>query len=565
MNENSDKNEKLKSHEDDDLTVSEDDNSDNDSDTDQSKSKDANRKTSEADLKQPEKQTLASFFKTKVEREKESKAETSTGVAQEISAEPPHNLEIGHDTSSEEQEENLTNQEVQEATIIIVDARTQEIGEELNTVEPDSSKEFEALAGAVFLETLQDLASGDTEVTPELIDSAFDEALDDLSIEDNAEDAENKAGELPDPTDAEEDSNIPPPVAPIPPITPPVVPPIPPIGPNIATYPLVPPPGGGTTNYNYGPPPYGPNFTPNIPNTPANPNNQPIIIQEIHNHHSDLLLGVIVGYIIGRRGGRKRTEKKLIPKIDNLEEQLKTLHDTIIEKEVLIRKIARENAEMAKKSADNDNNPISATKILERRKTKKQVKEALKRREELAKDPGVEKIGKFSLPALRVFHERRLPDGTENNPSRKRVEVMTTLELLEKVEGLIIHDLKVTEMHERGRLTDDSLRQITKEYLRSGLYEQTFFRELLPDQAHIETLKNQAIEKNNEHSVDETVKNSFTQESPRKNAFTYPNTPQKSSIFKSYKNYKLQKQAVVSGVISAIFLVAILAVYLLVR
>jgi hypothetical protein len=555
MSETPDKHEKLKSHKDED----EDDVIDAGSDESDIDSKSTSKRDSENEKSstEPPKKTndgLASFFKTKDERLKEDQGPTDK-------KQPSEQLEQEQVFAETEQEldDNLSNQEVQEATIAIADARTQEVSEELNLAEPDSVEEFEALADAVFLESLKDLAFENTEVTPELIEAAFDEALGDLSLDENPAEADDELPKQLEPQEAtvvplvdDESNPITPAIAPVTPVTPPV-------GPPASTIPPMPPPGVAV--HNYGPSPFGPNFAHN-PNVNSGPNTPPVVVQEIYNQHSDLLLGVIVGYLIGRRGGRKRTEKKLIPKIENLEEQVKTLHDTILEKEVKIRKIARENAEEIKRKLELNsiNTAASASLILERRKTRKEVKEALKRREILAKDPGVEKIGKFSLPALKVFHERRLPDGSENSPSRKRVEVMNTAELLEKVEGLVIHDLRVTEMFHSGRLSDDALRQITKEYLRNGPYEQTFFRELMPDLKHIETLKNQAIEKNIVNSVDEISRNQFAIEPTRRSGSEFPLSQKKPRVFGSLKK---QKKYAITGFVSAVTLVALVFVFML--
>lgn len=597
MNEIPDKHEKLKSHEDeDDVVVS--DSEESDSNSSPTPKEDSRQEQATPREKQPAKEGLASFFKTKAERERDSRVEENNRpdvVEQEKSSDQTKDTEQVTDDSEEATNENLTNEEVQEATLAIVDARTQEVGEELETAEPDSVDEFEALADAVFLESLQELASNESEMTPEVIDAAFDEALEDLSINEEAEEPTEEVIEAVEteetaevPADKDDDpSVIPvasvtpptppvvPPVAPRPP-TPPVAPPMPPVGPPAPPVgpPIVPPMPG--TSYNYSPP-YNPNIPqPNI-NTPA-----PIIIEEIHNHHSDLLLGAILGYIIGRRGGRKRTEKKLIPKIDKLEEQVKTLHDTILEKEVKIRKIARENAEMIQRKLNTANSQVSIDAIMERRKTRKEVKESLKRREILAKDPGVEKIGKFSLPALKVFHERRLPDGTENSPERKRVEIMNESELIEKAQLVFVHNLSVVEMYRRGRLTLESLRQITKEYLRSGPYEQTFLRELLPDPEVIESKRNQVA--NVESTVDhQGMKEIYGNQLKDSNKFVNTNTSEnirtanqpnvigtdesnaEKIVSKTSKPASSQvKKMAISGAITGIVIAAIVAVALLI-
>jgi len=588
MDEKSKHHEKDTTSDDDEQTTT--DSRKSDSESGRTRKSDSGRELEDQKEKQPPKETLASFFKTKEEREQDKRQDEANVYIerprnQDEIQEQPEDTELVLDSPDNETiGENLTNEEVQEATLAIVDARTQEIAEELEVAEPDSVDEFEALADAVFLESLQDLASNESEMTPEVIDAAFDEALEDLSIGEEITEPSEEVKEV-EPEDAtepiadldEDDSSIPPvtpAVSPLPivtpplstPPTPPVAPPMPPVGP--PTPPMGPPVGPSTpgANYNYNQP-YSPNMVQHNMNTPT-----PIIIEEIHNHHSDLLLGAILGYIIGRRGGRKRTEKKLLPKIEKLEEQVKTLHDTIIEKEVQIRKIARENAETIKRKLELNSaeSPVSAALIMERRKTRKEVKEILRRREILASDPGVEKIGKFSLPALKVFHERRLPDGTENNPARIRVEVMNEAELLDKAQPIVIHNLSIVEMYMRNRLGLESLRQVTKEYLRSGPYEQTFLRELLPDPEIIKQKRDQVAQVEsmvNHQNMGEIYSNQTVTSQASNDQFA--STSDKNIFGKAVsKNSRIGqapvKKMVVSGAITGIIIAAITAVALLI-
>jgi uncharacterized membrane-anchored protein YhcB (DUF1043 family) len=367
-----------------------------------------------------------------------------------------------------EQEPNLSEEEVHEATIVIIDSLTQEVADELEFAEPNSLNEFEALADAVFLDELIEIAEAEGEITKESIEQAYNEAVVDLSLDetdslidnpvvtDDSDDEPDKLG-----SNQEENSQN--------------------------TLPIASNPISPSSNQNVTSSPTQPaSFTynnlqvNNYTNKLSAPSKTIETVEIIHGRRSDMLVGAIIGYIIGRRGGRKRTEKKLKPKIDNLEKQVTELHNTIVEKELRIRKLARDNVELSK---DVENKTSIA---IERRHTKKDIKEKLKRREELSKDPSVERIGKFSLPALKIFHERRLPDGSENSPKRKQVEIMTESELLDKVAGLKIHGLDVATMYRKKRLTLETLRQITKEYLRSGPFEQTFNLELLPDEKEIE-------------------------------------------------------------------------------
>lgn len=65
------------------------------------------------------------------------------------------------------------------------------------------------------------------------------------------------------------------------------------------------------------------------------------------NRAGDLLLGGIVGYIIGRRGGRKRTERRLMPLQRELETQVKDLQEKIVGNETKISQLTKERARNA--------------------------------------------------------------------------------------------------------------------------------------------------------------------------------------------------------------------------
>ena len=130
------------------------------------------------------------------------------------------------------------------------------------------------------------------------------------------------------------------------------------------------------------------------------------------------------------------------------------------------------------------------------------------------------------MPALKVFHERRIPDGHENSPKRKQVETMTESELLEKIGDLRIEGYEVKTIYQNGRLGTESLRQITKEYLRGGPYKQTFIRELIRDNQEIEKSRevikniNSDIGKKNEvnNKINEKSREKISKEEAMKKA-----------------------------------------------
>lgn len=104
-------------------------------------------------------------------------------------------------------------------------------------------------------------------------------------------------------------------------------------------------PGGGG-GYAGGLPPRGPGFGGagfNVAPSAAN-----VITQDITAERramtQGLLVGGILGYLIGKRRGRIKTEKRLLPIQKKLEKEVKALHETVAIKEQAIRKVAAEKA-----------------------------------------------------------------------------------------------------------------------------------------------------------------------------------------------------------------------------
>jgi hypothetical protein len=422
---------------------------DSDEETDENNSKSSKKSVfNKSELRSKK----ASFFRAeKPEKQAEEKSENFKIVDED------HKEESLESSESEEYDE-LSEEELHEAVLVIVDTRMQDVSEELNNAENDTPEEFVAMSSSIFLESLAERASSDEDFTSDDIETAFKETIEDISLDYSEEDLDNEIdspegepSEPPEPPDSftdkiddvPDDETV-----------------------EIARVPITP-----TTI---------PRSTYTGPSSPA-PSQESVNDElEAYIPRSDMLLGLVVGYIIGRRGGRKRTEKEYKPRVEKLEKQVAELTEIVSSKEVLIRKQALKIYEQSFDKVD------KTEAVIERRKVRNQVKENLVKREELMRNPGVEKIGKFSLPALKVFHEKRLPDGSENSPKRVQVEVMTTAQLLEKIEDLRINNLSVKTMFEKNRLTVDALRQITKEYLRGGDYKKTFSHELLPDHDEIE-------------------------------------------------------------------------------
>lgn len=488
-----------------------------------SSSKEKGSTKAESQKPQPESKQRASEKRSAFFKPPKAKDKLDIPLRQESKSDDKEKQLVDSESSREtESNEHLTDAEVSEATAAIIESRESDIAEELTQTEPDSPEEHAAIANAAFLESLRERIESEDVLTPDDLDEAYEETVEDLEFdtevtdqdsdtvdeeitEDNTDEIDDNVNDsqqqLPLPTQTPvSPRSLPPPVPPTPPSpSNPPTPPVPPI-----------PPGPA--------PPQPPNQNPINPSTSQHalhspniaPTSTPVIVER--RRGSNALVWAVVGYIVGRRGGRKRTEKKLQPKIEKLEKEVKELDTRIYEKEEKIRELAKKQVETKPKSS------VEATKSLKkRREVRSEIKAEFKRKEELAANPTVEKVGKFSLPAMEVFRERRLPDGTEDSPKRKPVETMTVVELLEKVADVEVDNELVVKLYEQGRIKPEVLRQITKEYLRRGPYERTLRRELAPDPNVLDE-KRHTIESARERSVDSRQRsNTLASNEPSKN------------------------------------------------
>jgi hypothetical protein len=406
----------------------------------------------------------------------------------------------------------------------VVVERLQEVGQELQL--PDAAENLNEIeADAEFLEDVSEhLEEG---MEPE---QAIDIALEGVL----SEDAEGAEGELSqaelanaEAAEAEEDD----PLSPVTPVQrttasrstppPPVRPPVPPTRPPVPPTPPTPP---APATYYYNPNTIAPTpATPNSPNVPSNPNVIPPDDTEYGRRRSgDLLLGGIVGYMIGRRGGRKRTEARLEPEIKKRDAQLEDLKTKLEESEVAVRVDAATKAPEASVVEKTVEVPAEARVIKEIeervehisvetiKEEKRLIEEQEKVFEQLLVDvPQVETNTEFvEVPALQESRDQRQPEKeseketvveknyekqaevrerTKEKPEvvRDKVEAkrdprsMSMPELLAVADHIMYEKASLRQLYERHRIDAVNLRRVVIEYFNGGTrYERLLLHSL---------------------------------------------------------------------------------------
>ncbi|HSX24228.1 MAG TPA: hypothetical protein VLE74_03955 [Candidatus Saccharimonadales bacterium] len=402
--------------------------------------------------------------------------------------------------------EKLSEDEEQEAALQIAKERAEELENQPEPTEED-------LAAAAFVENLEEAIDTGAPVN-EAMDSAQQKALEVAGIETPPEDIQEEepeppAEDVPPPVEMEEPVEEEEPPAPVPPTAAgggtgiPPVPPVPPAAAAAANMPPSPPvpPGAGPPFAPGGGGPGGklPPNTPNTPNIAANtaPNQPPEAVYDRHSHAPYVLAGGLVGYLLGRRRGRIKTEKKLLPIQHKLEKEVNDLRDKIRWREEKVRTIVREKVVKE---------PEAAETIKERYARREEEKErirtkAAERRAGSEKSPDEktaevlehpEKIGKFAVLAERPEESsgaasphryERLREERVEQGGRRPVEIMTLPELLLIAERIHIEQSSLRRLYETHRLDDEGLRRVVEAYLRGERYDRILNDNLLtPEQ-----------------------------------------------------------------------------------
>ncbi|MGC1176560.1 MAG: hypothetical protein WA843_00670, partial [Candidatus Saccharimonadales bacterium] len=249
-----------------------------------------------------------------------------------------------------------------------------------------------------------------------------------------------------------------------------------------------PPAGGGGPPFGSTPPPGGPAFGPPLE---YNPNlaaaNQPVQRVEYVDRSNEVgmfLLGGIIGYLIGRRRGRIKTEKKLLPVQKKLEKQVKHLHDQLEEKRLQIHDAAVKKARAEHWSRAELRQKLQPRRPQAEHPRVEQRTAAPEARQLHGKKPASEQIGHVLLTAEaahRQVAEGRTPNQVQPNQfeTDKNIDTLSRAELLAMSEKIVVEGSSLRQVYETHLIGERGLRRLVREHLRGGDVQKALRREVV--------------------------------------------------------------------------------------
>jgi hypothetical protein len=200
----------------------------------------------------------------------------------------------------------------------------------------------------------------------------------------------------------------------------------------------------------------------------------------------ELLVVGIVGYLIGRRRGRIKTEKRLLPVQKKLEKRVAQLEQNITHKEkLLIAAKARQNAERPMTAVK-----LEATPVSRQESTRPAIERTQPGRQEtrlgMEKPLRAEHLGKMIIKAEAPRTRIERPNNIRQAFQAEEVKTMQRGELLELSEKIIVEGASLRKIYESRLIGEKQLRHLVSEYLQGKDIRNDLRREMVEHEIDFE-------------------------------------------------------------------------------
>ena len=181
-----------------------------------------------------------------------------------------------------------------------------------------------------------------------------------------------------------------------------------------------------------------------------------------------MLLGGIVGYLVGKRRGRVKTEKRLAPIQKKLEREVRDIHEQLVDSEMRIRRMAAEKVRTPHRIERPNRGSLPPERVQPARSES---------RLDLQKPAPAERLGKVLVRAEAAGPNETNPKLRDITP--ERVRMMNRRELLKVAEKIIIEGSSLRQVYESHLVGERGLRRLITEHLRGKDIRKSLRREMV--------------------------------------------------------------------------------------
>ncbi len=216
------------------------------------------------------------------------------------------------------------------------------------------------------------------------------------------------------------------------------------------------------------------------------------IRRDHHDYWSGFMTGGIVGYFIGHRRGRIKTEKKLETVKNKLSRRINAIEKDLNTQEYTIRKLVRNQAELSpRKITDLRAEQKRQAREITNRLSKKELPVPLAAPEiHIGKLVMSERSPKREAAVIAAASGLRVEKSDhkilDKNKQAVLVDSMSNQELLKASEDIIIDGTSLRQIYETQLVGEKGLRRLVNEYVRGGDLKKALKNEVLERQIDFE-------------------------------------------------------------------------------